>query len=248
MRKYELLWKWICENGKDNFKLAFDEIENISGEKIDWSFLSCSYNAELFKYGYIIRKIYMRERIVEFLRIPNDIKISDKDDSLLVSSDNIFSVVLLNDSFLRVITDADTSRRKETLYDFNGKIIYEFYSSRSKVIFMGRELNTCISDSVVAYYPIKKQLLVCGNYLNKNGEKSKRSCIHIYDAEHKLVKAFDEPCDFEISMRHDILDIDRALKRYYIDKNSKFRLCGVRCKENDHVEIYTVIIPYICFL
>ena len=39
MSKFEPLWKWIKENGTDNFSLTFTEIEAIAGLPIDHSFL-----------------------------------------------------------------------------------------------------------------------------------------------------------------------------------------------------------------
>ena len=37
MSKFDSLWKWIKDNGTDNFKLTYDEIENIAGLPIDFS-------------------------------------------------------------------------------------------------------------------------------------------------------------------------------------------------------------------
>lgn len=64
MSKYELLWKWIKQNGKACFKLTYDEIENIAGLPIDHSFLK--YKKELLDYGYKVKKISMKEKTVTF--------------------------------------------------------------------------------------------------------------------------------------------------------------------------------------
>ena len=48
MSKYEHLWKWIRDNGMDNFKLTYAEIEEIAGVPIDHSFLK--YKKELLEY------------------------------------------------------------------------------------------------------------------------------------------------------------------------------------------------------
>ena len=64
MSKYEPLWKWIKENGTDNFKLTYAEIENILGFPIDHSFLT--YKKELMEYGFKVCKISLKERTVSF--------------------------------------------------------------------------------------------------------------------------------------------------------------------------------------
>ncbi len=66
MSKYELLWEWIKENGKDNFKLSYDEIEKITGFKLDHSFLT--YKKELLQFGYKVEKISMKEKTVAFIK------------------------------------------------------------------------------------------------------------------------------------------------------------------------------------
>lgn len=64
MSKYTRLWNWVKENGTDNFKLTFSEIEEIAGMPIDHSFLS--YKKELLEYGYKVEKISMKEQTVMF--------------------------------------------------------------------------------------------------------------------------------------------------------------------------------------
>ncbi len=67
MSKYQKLWNWIKENGKDNFKLTYEEIETIAGLPLDHSFLK--YKKELIDYGYIVDKISMKARTVAFKRV-----------------------------------------------------------------------------------------------------------------------------------------------------------------------------------
>ena len=64
MSKYDLLWKWINENKTDNFKLTYDEIENIAGVPIDHSFLT--FKKELLQYGFKVAKISVKGQIVDF--------------------------------------------------------------------------------------------------------------------------------------------------------------------------------------
>ena len=66
MSKYSPLWNWIRENGTEEFKLTYAEIERIAGVPIDHSFLT--YKKELLEYGYRVRKISMKERTVAFER------------------------------------------------------------------------------------------------------------------------------------------------------------------------------------
>ena len=67
MSKYEPLWKWICDNGTDSFKLTFAEIEEIAGVPIDHSFLK--YKKELSEYGFCVGKISMKEETVSFQKV-----------------------------------------------------------------------------------------------------------------------------------------------------------------------------------
>lgn len=66
MSKYDALWKYVSDSGKDNFKLPYAEIEMIAGLPIDHSFLT--YKKELLAYGYKVGKISMKEQTVEFIR------------------------------------------------------------------------------------------------------------------------------------------------------------------------------------
>lgn len=64
MSKYDLLLKWIRENGRGSFRLTFEEIEKITGIPIDHSFLK--FKKELLEYGYEVGKISMKEQTVSF--------------------------------------------------------------------------------------------------------------------------------------------------------------------------------------
>lgn len=64
MSKYEPLWKWISENGQENFILTYAQIEEILGFPIDHSFLK--FKKELLEYGYKAGKISMKEETVAF--------------------------------------------------------------------------------------------------------------------------------------------------------------------------------------
>lgn len=67
MSKYELLWKYLKENNKENYKLSYEEIKSILGFDIDHSFLT--YKKELKEYGYQVEKISMKEKTVIFHKI-----------------------------------------------------------------------------------------------------------------------------------------------------------------------------------
>lgn len=64
MSKYDLLWKWISENGQDLFILTFTQIEEVSGVPIDHSFLK--YKKELLDYGYRVAQISLKNTTVAF--------------------------------------------------------------------------------------------------------------------------------------------------------------------------------------
>ncbi|MGN0316076.1 MAG: hypothetical protein ACI4EG_14975 [Fusicatenibacter sp.] len=66
MSRYDVLWQYVADNGQNNFKLTYDEIEEIAGVPIDHSFLT--YKKELLAYGFRVGKISMKEQTVEFLK------------------------------------------------------------------------------------------------------------------------------------------------------------------------------------
>lgn len=64
MSKYAPLWKYLKDNKKEEYKLTYEEIENILGFPIDHSFLT--YKKELNDYGYVVKKISMKEKCILF--------------------------------------------------------------------------------------------------------------------------------------------------------------------------------------
>lgn len=67
MSKYDLLWKWISENGQDRFFLTFAQIEEVSSVPIDHSFLM--YKKELLDYGYRVAQISLKNTTVAFEKV-----------------------------------------------------------------------------------------------------------------------------------------------------------------------------------
>ncbi len=67
MSKYDKLWQYIAENGSENVKLTYDEIEKIAGAPLDHSFLN--YKKELTEYGYTVEKISMKAQTVLFKKL-----------------------------------------------------------------------------------------------------------------------------------------------------------------------------------
>ncbi len=63
MSKYSKLWEYIKNQNADSLKLSYDEIEQIAGCPIDHSF-----KKELLEFGWSVKKIYMKEKCVEFVR------------------------------------------------------------------------------------------------------------------------------------------------------------------------------------
>ena len=64
MSKYDKLWEHIKDNGDQEIKLTFKEINEIIGFEIDHSFLN--YKKELIQYGYKVGKISLKEKTVVF--------------------------------------------------------------------------------------------------------------------------------------------------------------------------------------
>lgn len=64
MSKYNALWEYVKNSGKQSLKLTFDEIQNIAGVPIDHSFLN--FKKELTNYGYQVGKNSMKEKSVSF--------------------------------------------------------------------------------------------------------------------------------------------------------------------------------------
>lgn len=64
MSKYDSLWKYVKNSGKDELKLSFEEIEKVLGISMDHSFLT--YKHELEEYGYTVKKISIKEKTASF--------------------------------------------------------------------------------------------------------------------------------------------------------------------------------------
>lgn len=67
MSKYQPLWEYIRDDGRDFFRLTYDEIAAVTGFPLDHSFLS--YKKEAAAYGYNIGKISMKDRTVTFAKV-----------------------------------------------------------------------------------------------------------------------------------------------------------------------------------
>lgn len=67
MSKYDKLWNYVKDNNLDSYKLSYDKIKEILGFDIDHSFLK--YKNELINYGYIVKKISIKEKYVIIERI-----------------------------------------------------------------------------------------------------------------------------------------------------------------------------------
>lgn len=66
MSKYSKLWDYIKTQECDSLKLSYEEIEQIAGVPINHSFLT--YKKELLEFGWSVKKIYMKDKCVEFVR------------------------------------------------------------------------------------------------------------------------------------------------------------------------------------
>lgn len=66
MSKYDKLWDYVAESGKDELELTFDDIDRIAGVPIDHSFLN--YKKELLPRGYEVDHIFMKKGFVRFKR------------------------------------------------------------------------------------------------------------------------------------------------------------------------------------
>lgn len=67
MSKYNALWERVQSDGRESFKLTFQEIQEIAGISIDHSFLNLK--KELNNYGYQVGKISMKEQTVIFNKL-----------------------------------------------------------------------------------------------------------------------------------------------------------------------------------
>lgn len=67
MSKYNDLWEYVSQSGKDKIKLSFEDVYEICAVRIDHSFLN--YKKELACYGYKVEKISMKENGIVFAKI-----------------------------------------------------------------------------------------------------------------------------------------------------------------------------------
>lgn len=64
MSKYDSLWQYVADCGKETLTLTFAQIGEIAGVPLNHSFLR--YKKELAGYGYEVGKISMKEETVTF--------------------------------------------------------------------------------------------------------------------------------------------------------------------------------------
>ncbi len=64
LSKYKKLWEYLEANKELEYNLSFDDIKNIIGFNIDHSFLSYKKEAEI--YGYKVKKISLKEKMIVF--------------------------------------------------------------------------------------------------------------------------------------------------------------------------------------
>ena len=64
MSKYQALWEYVAKTNTFPLKMSFDDIFSVLGFSIDHSFLS--YKKEAEDYGFIVKKIFLKERSVLF--------------------------------------------------------------------------------------------------------------------------------------------------------------------------------------
>jgi hypothetical protein len=67
LSKYEPLWKHLQADGRDAFRLTFEEVREILGFEIDHSFLT--YKKEASEFGYQVGKISMKEKHITFNKL-----------------------------------------------------------------------------------------------------------------------------------------------------------------------------------
>lgn len=67
MSKYEPLWEYVKENGENRLVMTYEEAENVLNFPIEHSFLT--YKKELQNYGYVVKKISMKDERILFEKI-----------------------------------------------------------------------------------------------------------------------------------------------------------------------------------
>jgi len=66
MSKYHELWTYVKDRNEDSLLLSYQDIEAVLGFPIDHSFLT--FKKELLAYGYVVKKISMKNQTVLFER------------------------------------------------------------------------------------------------------------------------------------------------------------------------------------
>jgi hypothetical protein len=69
MSKYDKLWQYVKNDGRESFILTQDDIKEILGFPMDHSFLNAK--KELLAFGYQVGKISLKEKTVIFNKIDN---------------------------------------------------------------------------------------------------------------------------------------------------------------------------------
>jgi len=67
MSKYDTLWKHLQTDGRDTFRMTFEEIKSVLGFDIDHSFLN--FKKEATGYGYSVGKISLKEKYITFSKV-----------------------------------------------------------------------------------------------------------------------------------------------------------------------------------
>lgn len=67
MSKYQSLWEYVISINTFPLKLSFDDIFSILGFPIDHSFLNCK--KETVNYGFAVKKVLLKEKLVLFDKI-----------------------------------------------------------------------------------------------------------------------------------------------------------------------------------
>lgn len=66
MSDYLKLWEYVAQSNEDTLKLSFEDVERISGNVLNHSFLN--HKKEQLDYGYEVKKISMKNNDIVFIR------------------------------------------------------------------------------------------------------------------------------------------------------------------------------------
>lgn len=66
MSKYQKLWNYLKDQSSSYVDLTFEQVELVAGIPLDHSFLS--HKKELLEFGWNVKKVHMKEKLVEFVR------------------------------------------------------------------------------------------------------------------------------------------------------------------------------------